>query len=154
MSTAFRGKKAESYLKARFAALSGSLADFDFERIPDAFSTRGAFTAPRTGDYLLFYKGANMCLEVKEVNHAYRLPVGNFGLDQRARMVKRSLAGALSIVAVYFKPLELWRVAPISYFGTKDTGSWDFTGVQTYSHDQLVAELLERMKAHVANNSK
>lgn len=125
-TSANRGKAAESKVRKELEILA-QLANFDYERITDAFSSRGGATSPRPGDFLAFQEGKPFLLEVKEVAHDFRLPRANFRLDQRARMVKRHHAGCRCFVLVHSSTTKLWRMAPVTYFGTEDKGSWDLS---------------------------
>lgn len=119
-----RGKVAERLVKQELDKLTVR-ANFDYERITDAFSSRGGATISRPGDFLAFDNGTAVLLEVKEVAHAFRLPKPNFPPDQRARMNKRALAGCMCCVLVYSSVSKLWRYLPLSFFDTGTTGSWD-----------------------------
>lgn len=123
-----RGKVAEGKVKKELEVLS-CLANFDYERITDAYSSRGGASASRPGDFLAFQNGTAVLLEVKEVAHDFRLPRGNFKTDQRGRMMKRHYAGCLCYVLIYSSTTGLWRMLPITYFGTETTGSWDLSTV-------------------------
>lgn len=127
MTAANRGKDAERKLNTALAKLDLSLPAFTYERIYDARSSRGAMANPRPGDFAIYHQGRNILLEVKEVEHAYRLPCGNFGLDQRARLKKRMLAGTICGVLIYHSSTEKWRLLPLPYFGVQDKGSWDLS---------------------------
>lgn len=147
MSTAAnRGKVAESLLQKQFKLLEAADAYFTWERIYDARSSRGAMANPRTGDFVLYNRGDNTVLEVKEVDHEYRLPRANFSKDQRARMRKRQLAGSLCYVAVYFTPIKAWRLLEMRYFDTEETGSWDMRDQSLYDMPRLIAALHEEVK--------
>lgn len=141
-----RGKTAEELLQREFKKLEEKDAFFTWERIYDARSSRGAMANPRTGDFVLYNRGDNTVLEVKEVDHEYRLPRANFPKDQRARMRKRQLAGSLCYVAVYFTPIKAWRFFELSYFGLEDTGSWDMRETSLYDMPRLLAALYEEVK--------
>ena len=119
-----RGKVAEALVSKELKLLATRL-DFDFERITDAYSSRGGATTARPGDFLAFQAGKAVVIEVKEVAHEYRLPRQNFPLDQRARLRKRHLAGCSILVLVYSSVSKLWRILPIAEFGVETTGSWD-----------------------------
>lgn len=142
MSTADRGKVAEGLLDKEFRKLDLSLANFTFERIYDARSSRGAMANPRVGDFVLYHNGLNIVVECKETEHAYRLPVGNFELDQRARARKRQIAGAICVVVVYHSTTEKWRLEPLDFFGTLNKGSWDFRGRAEYTKAQIIEKLI------------
>jgi penicillin-binding protein-related factor A (putative recombinase) len=146
MTAANRGKTAEAILQKEFKKLDEKDAFFTFERIYDARSSKGAMANPRTGDFVLYNRGDNTVLEVKEVDHEYRLPRANFSKDQRARMVKRHYAGSICLVAVYFTPIKAWRLLELSYFGSEDTGSWDMRDSSLYDLPRLLAALYEEPK--------
>ncbi len=74
-------------------------------------------------------------MEVKEVRHAYRLPLKNYSTDQRARLKIRALAGGFIITPICFVTPEgkLWRVPPWEYFlDYWSPKSWDFRLFPTY----------------------
>jgi penicillin-binding protein-related factor A (putative recombinase) len=142
VTAANRGKVAESKLQSAFKVMDAASSDFAFERIPDAHSSRGAMSSPRSGDFALYYKGANYLLEVKEVAHDYRLPKTNFGNDQKARMRKRQLAGTICKVLVYHSTSNLWRLLPLDYFDLGTTGSWDLSEVPATDLKGLLKVLL------------
>jgi penicillin-binding protein-related factor A (putative recombinase) len=141
MSTADRGKEAEGKLDKEFKKLDIHLPEFTYERIYDARSSMGKVANPRAGDFCLYHKGKNFLLEVKEVAHDYRLPVANFGLDQRARMRKRQIAGSICAVIIYHSTTSVWRLLPLAYFGTLNKGSWDFRGTQEESLKSIIETL-------------
>ena len=140
-----RGKVAEKLLEAACKQLAASNVAFDWERIPDAFSSRGSVAAPRTGDLSLTLRGRACVLEVKEVEHDFRLPRKNFSLDSRARMRRRKLAGALCLVAVYHSTTKLWRLIDVDAFGTEDRGSWDFSNQPAVD----LATLFQQLTVHL-----
>jgi hypothetical protein len=126
-SAAKRGKQTESTLDDEFEKLQSDSIHFDYERIVDAFTTRGAYTVPRVGDFLLFYRGVAVVLEAKETEHDYRLPAGNFTTDARARMRRRAGAGVLCLVVVHHKKSDVWRLHNIDWYDTRSKGSWDYS---------------------------
>jgi len=140
--SANRGKVAESKLRTQFAALESGLVDFTFERILDAHSARGAMSAARAGDFVVYYRGKNFLIEVKEVAHDFRLPKSNFKRDQRARMKKRQLAGSICRVVTYHSTTGQWRIMPLDYFGTEETGSWDLQEFSSINTKQLIGVIL------------
>ncbi len=150
-SPADRGKEAEGLVRKELEKLAVR-ANFDFERVYDARSSKGSMLAERTGDFQVWAEARSTALEtwtearsyvleVKEVEHEFRLPKSNFGTAQRARMVKRSWTGCRCWVLVYFKPLKLWRIMPISYFGSEKTGSWDMSDTPLQSLKDIMGEL-------------
>lgn len=137
-----RGKVFEGDLKKRFEAETKLRASFDFERIPDAHSTRGALSSPRVGDFLLFNRGVCTVLEAKEVAHDYRLPSGNVKSDQRARMRRRSLAGIRCLVCVSHTTNSTYRLIPSAWFDGAPVASWDLSGHKILTFEELMKELL------------
>jgi penicillin-binding protein-related factor A (putative recombinase) len=147
MSEANRGKVGEGKLDKEFKKLDLSLPNFTYERIYDARSSMGKMANPRCGDFVLYHQGRNLLLEVKEVAHDYRLPVGNFELDQRARMRKRQIAGSICGVIVYHSTTEVWRLMPLDWFGTLNKGSWDFRNTRAYTMPDLLQGLIVNWEA-------
>ena len=137
-----RGKDAESKVKKELDILS-TLSNFDFERVLDGFSSRGGASASRPGDFLAFQNGTAVLLEVKEVAHDFRLPRGNFKTDQRGRMMKRHYAGCLCYVLIYSSTTGLWRMLPVTYFGTETTGSWDLSTVPATDLRSLMLQIFK-----------
>lgn len=135
-----RGKVAERLVKQELDKLS-KRANFDYERITDAYSSRGGAATSRPGDFLVFENGTAFLLEVKEVAHTYRLPKRNFPPDQRARMHKRALAGCVCTVLVYFSESKMWRCLPLSDFDAGTTGSWDFSEVPAQTLRDILSTL-------------
>lgn len=141
MTTANRGKSAESTLSSLLTKLSAKYSDFCFERIADAYSSRGALATPRAGDFVVYTKGKNYLIELKEVAHEYRLPRSNFKRDQRARMKVRQLAGSICLVIVHHSTTNMWREVPLDFFGTEETGSWDLSIFNTVPLTQITEKL-------------
>ena len=121
-----KGKYAEGLVKKELARLSLQQS-FAFYRLPDARS--GSFT-PTLSDFIVESKGVTTLLEVKEVNHEYRLPRPNFKLENRNRMRMFEMAGMNSLILVYFTPVKLWRAERLIYFTGDETGSWDMRDSQ------------------------
>lgn len=117
-----RGKTAEAKVKDKLVAMESHTCTH--YRFPDARA--GSFTATPC-DFMVMHSGQLTVLEVKEVNHACRLPHKNFDLAQRARMKNWELAGAKAWVLIYFKPVALWRLIPLDDTAVRLGGSWDFT---------------------------
>jgi len=99
-----------------------SKSSFNYMRLPDA---RAGSFQPTVADFLAVHRGFTHFLEVKEVQHAYRLPAKNFSLDQRARLAAFRAAGAMAWVPVYFTPLKIWRCTSAAYFSDASATSWD-----------------------------
>lgn len=115
-----RGKWAEKEVSKALSTCART--DLAFHRMPDA---RAGSMKATLADFLLLVRGTMILLEVKEVNHSFRIPHGNFDKDKVARMRRFQLAGARSIVVMYFKPEDKWRCAPLDFFLTREGGSWD-----------------------------
>jgi hypothetical protein len=116
-----RGKVAEKLVKKHLDKLSLQSNTASY-RLPDAHA--GSFQATLS-DFLLVHKSTMYLLEVKETQHDYRLPHGNFSTDQVARMRRFQLAGAEAHVLIYHAKIEKWRTAPVDYFLERTGGSWD-----------------------------
>lgn len=132
-----RGKYAEAKVKALLKA--SEAVNFAHYRFPDARA--GSFTVTPC-DYMVCKQGSLTLLEVKEVNHAFRLPHGNFSKDQVARMRNFESAGAAAWVLVYFTPLKLWRCESISYFLQREGGSWNMSHIETETLEPLLRKIL------------
>jgi hypothetical protein len=117
-----RGKWAEGRLK-KFLK-DQEVHNSTHYRFPDARA--GSFTVTPC-DFMFMREGKLTLLEVKEVEHAHRLPHRNFSPDQVARMRVWALAGANANVIVFHSTLNQWRVIPIYYFLQRDAGSWSLT---------------------------
>lgn len=127
MSTAAnRGKWAEG--KVRVYLQSLETAKLAFHRFPDAHA--GSLVAT-PADFLVCRSARLTLLEVKEVQHEYRLNHKNFALDQMARMRMWKLAGAEAYVAVCFMPSKTWRILDVDYFVNREGASWDMRDIPT-----------------------
>lgn len=117
-----RGKVAEGIVQRRLQALAQS-AGKAFYRLPDF---RAGSMQPTLADFLYFENKETTVIEVKEVNHDYRLPFSNFDAAQVARMRVLELAGVNAIVLVYHSSNKTWRKIPVGFFVTRGTkaGSW------------------------------
>ena len=83
-----RGKYAEKKVAEWLDRMGTRHATFDWSRIYDARSAGGRFPS-RPGDYEFFAPGLHGLIEVKEVEHDFRLPAKNFDKKQIARLYKR-----------------------------------------------------------------
>jgi penicillin-binding protein-related factor A (putative recombinase) len=139
-SPANRGKAAEKLVKTALAklALQADTASF---RLPDA---RAGSLTETLADFLVCYQSRMYLLEVKETEHLFRLPHGNFDTGQVARMRRFELAGALSFVLVYHSKLDRWRFDRVERFAVREGGSWDLRDLPLLSLD----EVLQRSKEH------
>lgn len=132
-----RGKEAEGLVKKHLAKLS-TQSDFTFYRFPDA-RAGSLQTAP--ADFMLLHKGQLILLEVKQVEHSYRLPHQN--LTQTPKLVRYEMAGAKSYVLVYFRPDKCWRIAPVDFFKFKSGGSWDMRSIEVTTLELAIGNILE-----------
>lgn len=135
-SPANRGKQAENLVKKHLEKLSLQSNTASY-RLPDARA--GSFMATLS-DFLLVHKGTMYLLEVKEVQHDYRVPHGNYSTDQVARMRRFQLAGAEAHVLVYHTNLGKWRTAPVDYFLTREGGSWDLRDLPLQELENILKE--------------
>lgn len=116
-----RGKSAEKLVSDRLEVLCKK-ADTAFYRLPDA---RAGSLKATLADFLIMQRSVMTLLEVKEVDHPYRLPHKNFAVDKVSRMRRFRMAGAKTWVLVHFTPTGKWRAAELEFFLTREGGSWD-----------------------------
>ena len=127
MVAANRGKYAEGEVKKFLKKMEA--ANCTHHRFPDAHAG-SMVTAP--ADFMVIQAGKFRLLEVKQVEHDFRLPYGNFNPEQVNRMHMWNLAGADTWVLVYHVPLKAWRLIPAEWFlnrpklsaSGKPVGSW------------------------------
>lgn len=132
-----RGKFAEGKVKAKLKSLeTGNCTHY---RFPDAHA--GSFSVTPC-DFMVMRDSKLTLLEVKQVQHNFRLPHGNFSPDQLARMRNWKLAGASAWVLVYFAPITAWRLVEADYFLVKQGGSWDFRAFPTMTLDEAFDSIL------------
>lgn len=151
MTAADRGKSSEDRFQKALDNYAKTDYTFCYERIYDARSSMGKMSNPRTGDFVIYHKGKNLCIEVKEMEHDYRLPCSNFKLDQRARMRVRQLAGSICLVVVYSSLLQTWRIQTLDYFGTQNTGSWDMRDTLTIDLAGVMDIIVNKEPTYVKN---
>jgi penicillin-binding protein-related factor A (putative recombinase) len=137
VSSAKRGKVSEVKVREYLKTLESEHANFTFNRIGDAGAARGAFAA-QAGDFQVFGWGKNWLIEVKETQHAYRLPHGNLGPEQVGKMRKRELAGSIPVVLVHHRSEKIWRCPCFSTFLHREGGSWDLRGVTAQSLPEIL----------------
>ncbi len=154
-----RGKWAEDKVRQALTTLS-TASNFTFHRFADA---RAGFKQDAPADFMLLNEGHVTLLEVKEVDHAFRLPYKNFESEQVSRMRVWSLAGASVAVLVLTKQAEerynrstsrVWRLAPLEFYlerpvepapGQKRaTGSWNLTPIVPTTLEEAIANLFKR----------
>lgn len=134
-----RGKYAEKEVKkmlVRYEAYSS----FAWYRLPDA---RAGSLKATLADFLTMHKGALSLVEVKQVDHAFRLPYKNFDEKKVARVRAWAMAGAEGWVMMYFTQISAWRLAPIDAFlvRTSKGGSWDFSGRPMMTLEQVMEKV-------------
>lgn len=171
--SANRGKYAEGKVQTFLNEWKAKHKGFTFNRILDAHASKGALANPQPGDFQWFLDTGwkitglwspnaaitstpdtakpytrNGLIEVKEVQHEFRLPCRNFPPDQVARMRMRQWAGseALVLVCCHPAPREVyWRAIPLDYFDNRpgpkpESGSWDLSEFDAYTE---CADLLQ-----------
>ena len=136
-SYANRGKEAEALVKKILTEMSKQ-ADTVFYRFPDA-RAGSLQTAP--ADFMLVCKGRLALLEIKEVEHSFRLPHAN--LTQVPKLRRYQMAGVESYVLVYFKPEKAWRVARVDFFLDTSGGSWDMRGQALLTLNEIMRLIYE-----------
>lgn len=141
MSAANRGKDAEKKIKAWLEAKKAT-TNLAYHRLPD---THAGSRVATLSDFLVAVDGKTSLLEVKEVDHEYRLPYGNFEVENVSRLKMWRLAGVSTPVAVYFKPIKKWRFTWSDYFENRPLvtvtgrpmGSWNMSGLDLHPIDEL-----------------
>jgi hypothetical protein len=132
MSTANRGKTSEKAVAKYLTEMGANNATFDWHRQYDAKSAGGKFPA-QPGDYAFYSLINHGLIEVKEVDHDFRLPKKNFENDKIARLYKRQLAGGKICVVISFTTTKKWRNVPFEYFRERLVQpSWDLSEFPTY----------------------
>jgi penicillin-binding protein-related factor A (putative recombinase) len=139
MSAGTRGKFAEGAV-AKWLKKFETAASVATYRPPDR---RAGSFAVAPCDRFILIGGKLVALEVKEVDHDFRLPTKNFGLDQRGRMRVWQLAGAQAWVLIHFTPIKQWRLVYLDYFGTQDTGSWDLSHFNLLTLDDAMKTITQ-----------
>lgn len=151
-----RGKELESELSKAFKALKEADKGFDFDKVPDAYSSRGGFSTPRVGDYTLYLQGKALVLEAKEVAHDHRLPRKNFPKDERARINRRRMAGIHAMVIIKHTTNDTYRLLDADWFNTEmhlgDTGSWDLSDFVTCTLQEAIDIILRWSKRYDAHH--
>lgn len=133
-TTANRGKVAENLVKARLATLSKS-ASFVSYRPPDA---RAGIRQEALSDFVTLNNGRLTLIEVKEVQHDFRLPHGNVNPAQVARMRAWQLAGAESIFLVYHSTARTWRRLNADQLVDRVGGSYDLRNIPTHTLEEVL----------------
>ena len=145
-----QGKVSEKKVAEYLAAIDANVTHFDWNRGYDARAAGGKFQRV-AGDFAFYSPVGHGIIEVKEVDHEFRLPYKNFELSQVAKAAKRELAGGDVHVLVYHTPLKRWRRLPIVFFqhrtGT-EYSSWDLS--EWVLHPSCAAALDIHMRKHTA----
>lgn len=123
-----RGKYAERETQKVLDRLNRLLLDFDYTRVADARAARGRLAA-QVGDFEWFRPAYHGVIEVKTVQHDYRLPVAK--LPQLPRLKKRALAGGKILVLVYHTTTKRWRPCPLAAF-KGEMSSWNLSDYETF----------------------
>jgi hypothetical protein len=162
MGKADQGKSAEKKVRDYLDLLDKAHVAFTFNRNQDAHAAGGRFV-PVAGDFQAFglylRKAAsvgvseslpacsrNFILEVKEVQHDFRLPYKNYSADKVARVQKRVLAGAEPLVLIRFMPRDEWRAVPFEVFRNRNeatpSGSWDLSAYPFVDYRKAISDLV------------
>lgn len=129
MTQGQRGKTAEGKVKDLLVQRA-LRTNFAWYRPPDA---RAGSFLPTTCDFFAMHNGKLHLLEVKEVDHEYRLPHKNLEAAQVGRMLTWVHAGAEAWILVHHtKNRNTWRYFPLHSLPARTGGSWDFSELQTY----------------------
>lgn len=134
-----RGKSAEDLVKKYCFNKATKEAAFAYYRYPDA---RGGSLVVVPADFMMMYAGTMTLLEVKEVQHHYRLPHNNFSKGQVARMRMWQEAGAKSWVLVRFMPSALWRYVTVDFFLQDIGGSWDLSAYPSVTLEEAMERIV------------
>lgn len=127
-----RGKVPEAKVRKWLSDLGDRSHNIDWHRVYDARSAGGRFPK-QTGDFQLYGVGWHAIIEVKEVNHDFRLPHKNYSEDKVAKCWKRELAGSHVLVLVFHSTTSLWRLIPFYVFRAREGGSWNLTNYPTFT---------------------
>lgn len=132
-----RGKDAEKKVHEALTAWAGEIGSREFNRLMDTRAA-GRIVKAAAADFEFFCTGVHGLIEVKSVQHDFRLPRGS--VTQIPRLRKRALAGGVCVVVVYHSTLKLWRAVSVDYLMEGgDKGSWDLRNVET--HESAAAAL-------------
>ena len=127
-----RGKYAEGKVREALKVLALGNKDFDFERKYDARASRGRIPS-QTGDFGWYSINRHGVIEVKQVEHDFRLPRKNFDPAKWGRLKLRRMAGGEIGILVYHSTTKLWRAPSFDFFlANADVPSWDLSAFPTY----------------------
>ena len=151
MAKTNNGKSAERAVQNVLEALKQSEPKFDYQRLYDATSARGAFQA-QVSDFLFFMPNVHGAIEVKSTEHFYRIKKQAFTTSQMSRLKRRMDAGGEAWVIVHHHIPDLWRAVPFSDCYEAFTGgkaSMDMT--ERYLTFATAAESVEFMLKKILN---
>jgi hypothetical protein len=125
---ASRGKSEEKSVKDFLEAYDKAHAKFDFLRLPDARAAGGRM-ASMPGDFEYFMPLVHGLIEVKAVDHEYRIAKDK--VAQLPRLAKRELAGGSCFILIHHTPNNTWRILRPGQleFGVP---SWDLRDYPTF----------------------
>lgn len=125
-----RGKKAEYYVEQWLKGMNSRFAHFKYLRLPDARSARGMMKA-MPSDFIVATPVGTTFLEVKEVDHEFRIPKAN--ITQLPELRAWQLAGCRACVLVLFKKQWRWRCVDVANIPLIEKGSWDWSEYPDYA---------------------
>ncbi len=134
MTTANRGKTAETLVKRRLETLAKS-SDFVWHRFADM---RAGVRQEALADFMCLNQGVLTLIEVKETIHEYRLAHANVGVGQVARMRMWEAAGGRALILVYHSTLKQWRRLEAAELVDRVGGSWDLRPVPLHSIEEIL----------------
>lgn len=137
-TTTDRGKWAEGEVRKKLKKYNEHVAAFAFHRHPDA-RAGSLQTAP--ADFEAKTPLAHFLLEVKQIQHEFRLPQKNFAPDKVARMAKWQNADSYCWVIVCHMPMKTWRLVPLDRFRGERPPSWDLRPYPVQTLDQIMEKL-------------
>ena len=142
-SAADRGKKPEDEVRKYLKAYDERTHAFDWHRNYDAHTAGGRFQR-QTGDFEFYFPDEHGVIEVKQVDHAFRLPHKNYAEEKVAKVRKRYLAGGRVLVLVYHTPINQWRITDLHPYLERQGGSWDLSVWPIYPSAKAALDSLGR----------
>lgn len=130
-----RGKVAEGLARQFLEDLHlARPTEFDWYRLPDARMAGGRFPA-QIADFEIFFPHRHGILEVKEIDHEFRLPQKNFAQKKHARIQRRLAVNGIGLLAVYHTPTQVWRFPDIvAIMADGKAASWDLSEYRQFSN--------------------
>lgn len=152
MAKTNNGKAAERAVRGVLEALKQSEPRFDYQRLYDATSARGAFQA-QVSDFLFFMPNIHGAIEVKSTEHTHRIKKQAFTLGQMSRLKRRMDAGSEVWVIVHHHTTDLWRALPFSkcyeaFTGGAASFDMDSSDIPT---QETAAQAIEFMLKEILN---